>query len=137
MKVQLIRTERGDEGTFGVILFDGRYLYTGELPWRDNKSNISCIPTGIHPVRVSLSPRYGRVYQIHVNGRTHVLFHQGNYCGERELGFLSHVRGCVLLGKRKGRLGNQRAVLASRVARREFELAMAFEPFDLEIKDAA
>jgi len=134
VKVQLIRTEKVDEGTFGFILFAGQFLYTGELPWHDNKPNISCIPTGIHPVRLSLSPRYGNVYQIYVEGRTHVLLHQGNYCGDRELGFKSHVRGCILLGKRTGKLGGQRAVLASRIARHRFESTLAFEPFELEVR---
>lgn len=137
MNVLLFRNQKSDQGTFGIIVFDGQYLYTGELPWKDNKPNISCIPYGIYSVQMRVSPKYGRVYEITVAGRTYILFHQGNFCGDHSLGFRTHVQGCVLLGFKRGKLCGQRAVLASRLARNRFESVMKFEPFTLEIKDVA
>lgn len=136
-EVVLIRTSESAHGTFGVIVFGDHHLYTGELPWKQNKPNVSCIPVGRHKVHERMSPRYGRVYTIAVEGRSYILFHQGNFCGDESEGFKTNVRGCILLGSRVGIIGGQKAVLASRVARRKFERAMAFEPFILDIRDAA
>ena len=133
--VILYRLSTNEQGTFGVIIFHNQYLYTGELPWKDNKPNISCIPTGSYEVRVRISPKYGRVYEILVPGRTYILFHQGNFCGDVSRGLRSHVQGCILLGFKRGKLYGQQAVLASRIARSRFERKMNFEPFTLEIRN--
>lgn len=136
-EVTLIRLSKSAHGTFGIIVFDDQHLYTGELPWKNNKPNISCIPTGKHLVHERESPKYGRVYTVEVDGRSYILLHQGNYCGDESEGFKTHVRGCILLGMRTGTLAGQRAVLASRIARTRFERAMAFEPFILDVREAA
>lgn len=135
--VILIRGSSSNEGIIGTIIFGGQYLYTGELPWKDNKPNISCIPCGEHLVQMRVSPKYGKVYEIRVAGRTYILFHQGNFFGDISLGFRSHVQGCILLGFKHGKLYGQKAVLASRIARSRFERVMKFEPFTLEIKNVA
>ncbi len=136
MNVRLYRLSTGDAGTFGVVLFKGQYLYTGELPWRDNAQNISCIPEGQYTVDLHRSPKYGNVYHLlKVQGRTYILFHQGNFCGDRALGLRSNVQGCILLGFRRGALWGQQAVLQSRSARSHFESVLGFEPFQLEIKN--
>lgn len=134
--VKLIRMQRSDHGTFGIVIFHGQHLFTGELPWRDNKPNYSCIPAGVYVVQVRHSPKYGKVYHVTgVDGRSYILFHQGNYCGDRLLGFKTNVQGCILLGRKRGRLGGQRAVLSSRPARRRFETEMGMKPFKLEVID--
>lgn len=136
MNVQLIRMESGKEGTFGIIIFAGQYLHTGELPWRNNKPNYSCIPAGKYKVRVRTSPKYRQVYEITgVDGRSYILLHQGNYCGDRKLGLKTNVQGCVLLGRKRGKLGGQKAVLSSKPARRRFETVMGFRDFELEVID--
>ena len=137
MKALLLRWKTGDQGTFGVIVCGGgQHLFTGELPWKNNQPNISCIPAGTYTVRVRVSNRFGRVYEITgVDGRTYILFHQGNFSGDRELGFRSNVAGCVLLGLRRGKLLGQEAVLNSRLARRRFEISMDFQPFELEVRN--
>lgn len=136
MSVKLFRLGSDDEGTYGVIVFNGQFLYTGEPPWRDNRRNESCIPAGVYEVHLYDSPKYGSVYLIRqVEGRSHILLHHGNYFGDRAGGLRSNTSGCVLLGRRKGRLSSQRAVLASRTARRRFENEMNGQPFQLEIYD--
>ena len=135
-KVLLLRTEQSDEGTFGIIVFDGHSLFTGELPWRDNRANISCIPEGVYSVRVSDSRKFGRCYEIgEVPKRSHILLHHGNFCGDRIRGLRTNVAGCILVGCGTGRLFSQRAVFNSRTARRRFEQTMNFEDFILEVKD--
>ena len=130
----LLRIQTSDQGTFGIIIFNGQYLYTGELPWKDNRPNVSCIPSGSYTVRVRISPKYGKVYEVtDVSGRTYILFHQGNFFGDISLGFRSNVQGCILLGFKRGKLYGQKAVLASRIARNRFETVMNFEPFKLKV----
>lgn len=135
-KVFLIRQDTSNEGTFGIIVFAGQFLYTGELPWRDNRPNVSSIPAGIYTVFLRISPKYGTVYEVRdVKRRSYILFHQGNYSGDSLMGFRTNVQGCILLGFKRGLLNKQKAVLASRIARARFERVMQFDPFILEIKD--
>ncbi len=131
--VSLYRFSTGVQGTFGIIVFNNQYLYTGELPWKDNKPNISCIPTGTYSVHMRISPKFGQVYEVSTSGRTFILFHSGNFSGDKSLGFRTNVQGCILLGFKRGTLHGQQAVLASRPARSRFERALGFEPFNLGI----
>lgn len=135
--VNLCRMKRGDQGTRGILFADSFHCQTIELPWRDNKPNISCIPAGEYKVNIRVSPKYGQVYHItEVPGRSYILIHAGNYAGDREKGFKTNVAGCVLLGQRRGLLGGQWAVLNSRVAVRRFMTHMALQPFTLIIHEA-
>ena len=67
-------------------------LCTLENPWLDNEPYISCIPKGAYDcIRVN-SPRYGNTFTVpDVEGRTHILFHWGNW--------EKNTLGCILLGK--------------------------------------
>ena len=66
-------------------------LSTLENPWLDNEPYISCIPKGSHTCKRVDSPRYGNTFQvIDVLGRTHILFHWGNW--------EKNTLGCVLVG---------------------------------------
>ena len=136
MNVKLVRYRSDAQGTFGIIFFDWKYLYTGELPWRDNKRNLSCIPPGNYTVGLRSSPKYGNVYEVkRVPERSYILFHQGNFCGDKSLGYRTNVQGCILLGFKRGKLYGQEAVLQSRDARDHFERTLEFETFNLEIID--
>ena len=52
MNLLLRRTETSDAGTFGEMYDEDEHLVgvTVELPWRDNQTNVSCIPAGEYPV---------------------------------------------------------------------------------------
>lgn len=78
------------DGDMPLMLDDEGFLYTLELPWLDNKPMISCIPAGEHRCRRKVSPTYGETFEIEVEGRTHILFHWGNW--------VRNTNGCVLLG---------------------------------------
>lgn len=121
----LIRTAHYSTHTEGVFVIDNNIFYTVERPWLNNERNISCIPTGTYKVGFlprSASGRYRNVYHLlGVSGRSGILIHNGN--------LVDHSRGCIILGLRKGKLGNKFAVLNSRTAirklnslTREFEL---------------
>lgn len=133
----LNRRETSDQGTFGeVTLPNGLVLYTGELPWRDNRPRVSCVPEGVYECQWILSPRFGRTFQIlDVPGRSHVLIHSGNWCGDTSNGYKSHVLGCVILGKLSGTLHGQNAVLISRPAITALHAAMGEDNFTLEVRN--
>ncbi|WP_319582887.1 DUF5675 family protein [uncultured Pseudodesulfovibrio sp.] len=113
-KVDIIRLEKSEEGTFGVLRLDGRVqCVTLEPPDRDNRVGKSCIPAGTYACRRVDSPTFGPTFEVaDVPGRTAILFHQGNVARD--------THGCILLGSRFGRLGSERGVLDSRSAFREF-----------------
>lgn len=132
-----LSTNEGTEGILTARFQDSKLtLRTIECPWKKNKVNYSCIPAGNYICRIVISPRFGRRYEIYdVPKRTHILFHPGNRAGDREIGFESDSRGCILLGMDCGTLGGQKAVLNSRHALGAFEAFCAGRDFQLEINE--
>ena len=132
--VFLIRKKRSSHGTRGILVLNEFACFTMELPWKDNQGNISCIPAGEYTVTIRKSPKYGTIYWIlEVEGRKYILIHSGNYGGDISLGLKTHTKGCILLGKSKGSIGGQRAVLNSRITVRKFMNLLGNEPFTLRI----
>jgi len=136
----LERLESSDEGTFGILrYYDGEYLhyfYAGELPWRDNAPNVSCIPKGVYTVMWTRSPRFKRCMYLvaKVAKRSGIRAHAANFMGDDTKGFRKQLHGCIALGEKLGWLGGQKAILVSRPAMRRFENILKGEPFELEIK---
>jgi hypothetical protein len=136
-RVEIFRLRRSDQGTEGLLVSEDFNCRTLELPWRENRRQISCIPAGIYDVEMRLSNKYGRIYWVRkVPDRTYILIHSGNYAGDKSKRLKSHVMGCILLGKKSGRLGGQVAVLNSRVAVRNFMEELEYQPFKLRIQEA-
>lgn len=132
--VKIIRLRETNEGTEGMLITSGFKCSTFELPWKGNQRNISCIPVGTYNVDMRMSPKFGFVYWVRgVKDRSYILIHSGNYAGDTSQGKKSHVNGCILLGDKFGILGNQRAILNSRVTLRRFLNHMNRKPFILEI----
>lgn len=91
--LDLIRVGQSGRGTFGVLR-NGEvpFALTLEPPWRNNLSNLSCIPAGKYLCRRVRSTRFGWTFQVQdVPERTHVLFHRGNAPEDTE--------GCILVGE--------------------------------------
>jgi hypothetical protein len=66
--------------------------YSLELPWKDNESNISCIPKGKYNGILRYDKKDGwRIQLESVPNRTGVQIHIGNYT--------SQTQGCILVGK--------------------------------------
>lgn len=134
-KIFLARFDGSDHGTKGIWITRGFRCRTIELPWKNNKSNYSCIPDGVYPMEIHHSRKYGKVYQIKdVFGRTWILAHNGNFAGDVEKGFRTHSKGCILLGKYHGVIHGQNAVCLSKTTLRRFMDFMQDKPAELEVR---
>jgi len=115
--MNLIREHWTDQGTPGKLSVGG--LVTLELPWRDNKKEISCIPTGVYHLELYQSPQHGEVLRVlNVPDRDDILIHVGNRAGDVSLGYKSDSKGCILVGSEAGKLEGQTAIFYSRAALR-------------------
>lgn len=135
--INLYRLRESDQGTEGILIGSKFNCYTLELPWRNNRQNISCIPVGEYPVVIRVSPKFGRVYHVQkVPNRSYILIHSGNLAGDVSKGYKSNVYGCILLGQKRGTLYGQLAVLNSRITVKRFMSYMDLNPFTLKINEA-
>jgi len=132
----IIRKPSQDYGTEGVFVCELFKCYSLELPDRNNRSNMSCIPAGTYIVKIRKSPRYGEVFHVkEVKKRTFILMHSGNYAGDIEKGLKTHVKGCIEFGRYRGMLHNQKAVLCSKPTVRALMSYMEKNDFKLTIHD--
>lgn len=132
----LTRWDHGDQGTFGRLITPaGLSLYTGELPWRDNRSNASCIPQAVYNVEWTFSPAFRRwMYLIlDTDPRAGIRAHSANFMGDDTMGYKKQLNGCIALGEKLGWMDGQKALLLSISAVRRFEEHMERLPFKLEI----
>lgn len=112
----LTRVSESVDGTWGTLSEPHKQplCWTLELPWLDNKRNVSCIPPGTYDVIKRQSKTFkGWVCELQdVPGRDGVLIHQGNTKKD--------IRGCILVGLQLGSLvvaeGLMEAVIMSRSA---------------------
>lgn len=145
----LIRDDTGDEGTFSLgTLTDGDnklgFWDWIELPWRDNRSGISCIPPGLYQAHLTHSDRFKRdVYVLEgVPDRSAIEIHPANWAGDVALGFHTDLHGCAAPGLSRGLvppLGRapQRAVLQSQRAFQQFMDACDGDDIEVHILWAA
>lgn len=127
-RLTLNRTWFYPNQTLGTLYHDGKLLaYTLERPWKDNKRSESCIPIGLYHCVWQLSPKFGWTYQVlDVPDRSRILIHAGN--------IVRNTYGCILVGKRIGRMHGEPAVLLSRPTLTNLHSYLAQEPFDLHIR---
>lgn len=98
----LKRTEDTGKETFGEFFIgddlDMRIAYSLELPWRDNRANISCIPPGIYICAREPNAVYVEVFRLlRVPQRDGILIHPANMARELE--------GCIAPGLEMEREG--------------------------------
>ena len=138
----LVRQDESDEGTFGTLkVYEGGALlytcFTGELPNRGNRPNVSCIPNGRYGCQPWHSRKYPRNYNVmSVPGRSAILIHAGNFCGDRSLGYKTNVEGCILVGRALGTIQGQKAVLSSKLAMNDLWDLIGEATFSLQIKES-
>ena len=125
---------KGRSPTVGVLTHQGVVsLLTLELPWADNKPNISCIPDGKYLCKLRLGATTSggmfipRTFEVtNVPDRGGVLFHVGNT--------IRDTHGCILLGLGLGDILGQQAVILSRDAFSKFlNLMVGEEEFSLTV----
>ena len=125
----LIRDEVSEECIRGILYAEGEIFHVLERPWLNNLSNKSCICAGTYNVDFlprSRSGKYRNVFWLRsVPDRSGILIHNGN--------IVSHSKGCLIIGKRRGKLGGHRAVLNSKTALHEFVELMEQESFSINI----
>lgn len=93
LTIDLIRVGQSSAGTFGVLrIGQVPFALTLEQPWRDNETDISCIPPNEYVCRRVQSPKFGETFEVQgVERRNHILFHKGNT--------LADTHGCILVGE--------------------------------------
>jgi len=127
--VFLFRDDVRKNCIFSTLHAKGEIFHVIERPWLNNARNKSCIPVGRYPAAFlprSASGRYKNVYLLHnVVNRAGILIHNGN--------LVIHSKGCIIIGKRRGMLAGQPAVLNSRTALYEFMELMGKESFTLAV----
>lgn len=98
IQIVITRIQQNDIQTLGTLevfnttekLFECKTL---ELPWKNNKQNISCIPNGHYFAKKHISPTFGKSIWIKdVRERSEILIHKGN--------FYSDIKGCILVGEK-------------------------------------
>ncbi len=135
----IIRFEKSDEGTFGTMLLNRKvFCATLELPWIDNKQNISCIQSGEYVCKRMSSPLIKRITNgiwetgfvlQGVPGRTEVMIHSGT--------FVSNTHGCILVAQYWGKLRGDRAILNTGETFNEFmTVTRNINQFTLYVMDA-
>lgn len=143
IKAVLTRISTGDEGTFGELrLPNGYACSTVELPWRDNKKGLSCIPQGAYTFRTVLSPKHGACYQMDADdeapNRDHIQIHAANWAGDATKGYRCELLGCISPGREIAEIEyapgkKQKGVVASKATLRCLEEQLASQPFELQI----
>jgi len=98
MKLLLTRIDESEKQTIGVlyILTDNGSIIadfdTLELPYLDNKRDVSCVPNGKYLCKKRKTSKFGEhLYLVDVPNRDYILIHRGN--------FYTDIKGCVLIGK--------------------------------------
>lgn len=93
----LIRDTLNEVSTMGTLFLNGEeFCHTLELPWKENKRSISCIPAGEYEARIRLPRESGTRNYIHllvkdVPNRSYILVHIGNTTKD--------TKGCILVGQ--------------------------------------
>jgi hypothetical protein len=85
-----------ENSTIGDFHVNGYpFCHSLELPWHDNKPDVSCIPEGTYKVIVDHSESKGRMlpHVLDVPDREGIRIHIAN--------FTSEIHGCIGLGKIK------------------------------------
>lgn len=102
----LTRTSTANTGTLGTLTSStGFSCKVIELPWKQNKNGVSCIPPKPSGYKCKLrsSNAWPNTYWVSdVSGRVAILIHNGNWAGDEASGYKTNTQGCILLGSAHG-----------------------------------
>lgn len=90
--LMLRRVDHREWGVYGVLIGPkGPAIVTLERPAIDGFGKMSHIKAGVYTCKRVKSPRFGDTYEVTgVVGRSHILFHSGNWVDDS--------KGCILTG---------------------------------------
>lgn len=104
-EIIIVRNNYQDKQTLGFlfviendeILFECKTL---ELPWKDNKSKVSCIPKGTYSAKKEYSNSFKQdLFELkNVPGRSEIKIHSANY--------YIQLKGCIGVGDKYADLNN-------------------------------
>lgn len=137
-RIVTIKRSYGKDQTMGELsaLNNGATFacQTLELSWKDNKTNVSCIPIGTYQCEWVFSWKRKRfLYQLkNVLNRTAIQIHSGNYAA----GKIKDIEGCILLGSGFADINGDKIldIINSVVSVKGFDNFMERKPFTLIIK---
>lgn len=100
IRLHLTRTY-APEGVNGKLFHHGNLICeTIELPWRNNKRSVSCIPEGQYRIIKRIHAKHGVQLQvINVPNREGILIHPANFALRELQGCIAPVSKCTGLGK--------------------------------------
>ena len=112
-------------GTFSIVEDEGvPFQLAGELPWKDNRPNVSCVPEGEYPLKRFYSMRFKMwTYKLmDVAGRSDCEFHPANtFCDDPETEKNEkQVDGCIANGRRFEWFGKILGLAESKIAHNDF-----------------
>lgn len=86
----LLTRKYAPRGTNGNIFYNGLHLvYTIELPWKNNRAGVSCIPEGRYALKKRFSLKFGwHLLLMNVPGRALILIHPANNA-------MTELKGCI------------------------------------------
>jgi len=89
------------EGTNGALFYKGHFMgFVIELPWLENKKQISCIPEGAYILKPRFSEKFKNHLQLdYVPGRSLILIHPANDAKTELKGCLAPVGHLNGIGK--------------------------------------
>ena len=129
MKMLLKSAPSSLESTIGDLYIDGAHeCVTLELPWRQNRPQVSCIPAGTYQIGFKFSPHLGyRVpLVLGVPDRSEIEMHIANSAKD--------IRGCIGVGLTKGTDWINSSASAFKVLMAKLEAAEAAgQPITLEV----
>lgn len=125
------KTDNGIQTTGEIFTTDAVFRRkTLERPWKNNASNISCIPKGQYLVKWTRSIKFplGSYQVMDVPKRFGIRIHKGN--------FFFDVEGCILLGSSYSDINHDGIVdiINSTQTIKEFETFMGRQDFTLIIQ---
>lgn len=142
----VLREPSTEQGTFGrLYLLDAEGTHdldwdSLELPWKENRTGISCVLPGIYTAKLVYSNHFQRMVYLFegIPDRTAVEMHPANWAGDEALGWHSDLRGCVAIGNGRGELAYkgkpQAAILHSKDALDQFIEATGGEDIEVQFE---
>ncbi len=109
--IELDRKEGSPTETIGTLTVNKKVFGVSlEPPKRSNKTDISCIPTGVYKFKKYKSKKFKRICLAlyNIEDRNYISMHNGVH--------YLHTLGCVIVGRFTGKYEGKRAVMHSKAA---------------------